>query len=173
MISGTEHREDVRGGGCFIRRADDYAPGIGPALDLAQDYDASATAALRHYAGSTKRQVALLVLGRYPVHADGGSRALKMMTAQCAQSETFLNRYGPITSLVRPHVRADLGDAVTLAHQTSLGDGVGESTITLVDRQRGGTVELTAEVFSSGWRKFVLLYRRSIFSGPRVRVMLS
>lgn len=96
-----------------------------------------------------------------------------MMTAQCTQSLAFLQRYGPVTSLVLPHVRADLDDAITHAAQTSIGVRGSESTITLADRQRGGSVTFTAEVFSNGWLKFVLLYRRSVFSGPRVRVISS
>lgn len=157
-------------GDSFSKRADDSAPSLGRPLELANEYEASITAALRRYAERTKHQVALLVFGHFLVTTVRGTE-LKVFTAQCTQSSSFAERYGLITTLVPSTMAADRDDGIALAARATCGSVYDPSTLVLPDHRRGGRVEFTAEVFSNGYLKFVLLHRKPLFAGPRVRVV--
>jgi hypothetical protein len=155
-------------GNSFSRRADDSAPGLGRPLELAETYGTSAHAALRRYAQCSSHEVALLVFGRLIVYTNG-IPGLKVFPDQCAQSPSFTRRLGSIVSLVPPVMSTAHDDAVTVAARATRGV---EDTATLrvVDQRRGGYVDLTAEVFTNGHLRFVLLHRDPRFAGPRVRI---
>ena len=155
-------------GSGFTRRADDSAPGLGRPLELAETYGTSAHAALRRYAEHSSHEVALLVFGKLTVHANGAP-GLKVFPKQCAQSPSFTRRLGAIVSLVPPVMSTAHGDAVTVAARAT--HGVEDTTTLRVpDQRRGGHVDLTAEVFTNGHLRFVLLHRNPRFAGPRVRI---
>lgn len=164
--------ELIFGADAFIRRADDSAPGLGRPLELAPEFQASQAAALRRYAEYTRHQVALLVFGRYTVTVNGVT-GLKLFAEQCVQSASFADRYGSITDLVPRQMSAQHGPAIAAAIQAGQHASYEPTSLVLADLRRGGTVEFTAEVLYNGYLHYVLLYRRSLFSGPRVRIVPS
>ena len=141
-------------------------------MELATEFEASTTAALRRYAERTRHQVALLVFGRYPVTFHGVT-GLRVFPQQCVQSASFIERFGPITELVPLQMSANHGPAVAAALQAVQNAWYEPTALTLADRRRGGLVEFTAEVHYNGYLHYILLYRRSFFSGPRVRIVPS
>lgn len=158
------------GGDGFSRRADDSAPGLGRPLELAAQYQASAHAALRRYVERTKHEVALLTFGYYPI-ATADSPLLRVFHGQCVQSASFAQRFGPVDALVPGLMPTDRGDAITLAARATCGVETDTATLRLPDPQRGGHIEFNAEVFANRRLRFVLLYRKTFFSGRRVRVV--
>lgn len=154
----------------FIEQADSFAPGIGVPLSLNDVYAVSAHASLRRYGEGSRRRVAVLALGRYPV-SPGGKPALKVMTRQCAESTSFLERYGPIAEIVPPTLEVGAYPLAAAAAQlVGTGVGVAPSEITLDTRR--GRVRFDAELFSNGHLRFVLLYRRpAVLGGRRIRAV--
>lgn len=151
----------------FTEQADSYAPGIGVPLGLNPDFAVSAHAALRRYAERSRRQVALLALGRHLVYP-GGQPALKVMTNQCTQSSSFSEQYGPITEISPPSLGVNNYPVANLAAQLNRGVAAEATEITLQTRR--GPERFDAELFSNGHLRFVLVYRSARFSGRRVRI---
>lgn len=152
----------------FTEQADSYAPSIDVPLALNPEYAVSAQASLRRYAEQSSRPLALLALGRYPVHPDG-ERSLKVMTSQCTQSASFLERYGPITEIAPAALSTARFPLAAEAAQLDIGVGTKTTEITL-DTARGQE-RFEVGLFCNGRLRFALLYRRTILSGRRVRVV--
>jgi hypothetical protein len=149
----------------FTEEADSYAPSLGVALELANNYEVSAHAALRRYAATSRHPVALVSMGDYTVRH---GTALKVFPEQCATSPTFASKYGPVTALVGNTVKVDGGEAFeTLA---KLSRGVHDEPIDLfLDTSRGST-KFQAHLFHNGRLRFLLLTRRQLL-GRRLRAV--
>jgi hypothetical protein len=160
--------EILFGLGRFTEQADSYAPSIDVPLSLNPQYEVSAQAALRRYAERSNRSVALLALGRFPVYPNG-ELSLKVMASQCAQSSSFLERYGPITGITPAALGTGRFPLAAAAAQLEIGVDPNLTEITL-DTQRGPE-RFEAGLFCNGRLRFALLYRRGILSGRRVRVV--
>lgn len=152
----------------FTRMADDHAPGVIVPLKLNESFAVSAHAALRRYVSTSRHDVALLALGRRHVTTARGT-ALQPLLGQCAESATFGDRYGSITNLAPgPLLLAQhpcLADIASAPSTTIIEDG-GDITL---DTKRGST-RFHTESFTNGRLNFVLVFRRGVFSGPRMRL---
>jgi hypothetical protein len=149
----------------FTDRAHATAPGLAPALQLADVFDTSRHAAIRRYVEASPRPCALLVLGRFLVYPDG-RRSLKVLRG--LESVTFRDRYGPITSCLPATLPVDelplARDALT-ALRGQAATPVLAGSVTTIDSRRGA-VQLDYEVYSNAYQAFVLLL-------PRHRVTLT
>lgn len=143
-------------------------PVSGAPLELGDTYGTSAYAALRRYAQYSRHDVALLVFGKLIVHANSVP-GLKVFPSQCAQSPSFARRFGAIVSLVPPVMLTAHDDAVTVAARARCGAG-DTASLRVASQRRGGHIDLTAEVFTNGHLRFVLLHRNPRLASPRVRI---
>jgi IrrE N-terminal-like domain len=155
----------------FTEQADDYAAGLAAPLVLAAEYHASAHAAIRRYVEHSRQRLGLLVLGRYRVHVSR-QPALKVLPELCAQSGTFMDRYGPVTGLFQ--AKLTLADhPFAMIADTAL-QGAAQKIVTSSEatcESRRGTTRLQAEVFSNTRFAFVLLFPRpSMLSKSRLRI---
>jgi hypothetical protein len=152
----------------FTRMADDHAPGIVVPLKLNESFAVSAHAALRRYVSTSRHHVALLALGRLQVGTNKGN-ALRVFPNQCVESASFAERYGPIADLAAGYLPLiefpALGAIMTSPSTTIIEDG-GEITL---DTKRGRTAFKT-ESFTNGRLNFVVVFRRGLLSGRRMRL---
>jgi hypothetical protein len=151
----------------FTEQADSNAPGIAGPLALGQQYATSGHAALRRYAERSRRALALLALGRFPVTA-GGQAALKVIRSQCVESQAFRDRWGRLADLVPDRLPLAGNPAVQAAARLdrTTADSL---TLTLADTRCGATT-FQAEVLDNGRLRLVLLYQRKRLNGPRLRL---
>ncbi|MEO6115941.1 MAG: ImmA/IrrE family metallo-endopeptidase [Pseudolysinimonas sp.] len=155
------------GAGRFNDTADSEAPGIATPLALASQYGTSASATLRQYAEHGARPVALLVVSCYESNGLQGP-FLQIMENQCVWSEAFAKRYGPLPSLLNPHL---LDERQALFHVLrTLNKGVGAATEISLDTSRG-QVKFAAESFCNGRLRYVLLFKKRALSG-QTRVLV-
>lgn len=154
------------GAGRFTKQADEYAPGLDVALYLAPEYGVSVHASLRKYVEDSKHPVAILALGQYKTRFDG----LKRIDAQSFESAPFLDKYGPISSLVQSSVGSDTyPELESLLAQTT---GSAPSCEMTLDTRRGA-VTFQAEGFTNGRLNFVVLYKKSRRHGQTLRLVSS
>lgn len=152
----------------FTAMADDYAPGVVAPLELNGSFGVSAHAALRRYVATSRHNIALLALGRRQVGTAMGN-ALPVMAGQCAHSASFADRYGLITEVVAgalPLSEHPALAAIARAPSTTVIQGGGGITL---DTKRG-LVTFEAESFTNGRLNFVVVFRRHLFSGRRLKV---
>lgn len=152
----------------FTKMADDHAPGVVVPLKLNESFAVSAHAALRRYVSTSRHHIALLALGRRRVMTASGI-ALQPLLSQCVESVNFGDRYGPITALATEPLLLSqhpcLDDIARSPSTTIIEDG-GDITL---DTKRGPTVFRT-QSFTNGRLNFIVVFRRSLLSGPRMRL---
>lgn len=148
----------------FNTMADSSAPGIGPALELASVFKTSAHAALRRYAETSARPVALIAYGsllNYPQQI----ASHKLMENQCVESASFREKFGDIKSIVGRHLpvgSTSLGTALQNLR------GVDGEVHEVVLETRRGAVRFRAEAFSNNRLRFVVIYQRKVLQGRRI-----
>lgn len=152
----------------FTEQADDLAPGLAAPLELAPVYQTSAHATLRRYVERSEHALGLLVFGRYFVQMNGGT-ALKVLPYQCVESQRFNERYGPVAQLAPG--KFSISEEPVARVAAELGTGIGEEQVELTLDTRRGKVAFRAEVFSNGHFRFVLLYKRRLVQGRRLRAL--
>lgn len=154
------------GAGKFNDEADSEAPGIAVPLALAELYGTSAAAALRQYAEQGGRPVALVAVSLFESNTMTGPQ-LQIITGQCVASQSFVRKYGSMSSVLP----TSFGPDEPLFHVLrTLQSGVGASTEVTLETSPGKT-KFTAESFCNRRLRFVLLHRRTRASG-RERVLV-
>ena len=137
--------------------ANDYESGVVVPLELTEDLAVSAHAALRRYVTTSRQHVALVILGPRQIVTSKG-KALPVFGAQCGQSASFAERYGPITDLAASRMLLPEQPAVrniaAAPSSTIIDDGE------LVLETRRGLVTVKTESFTNGRLNFVLIFRR-------------
>ncbi len=158
--------------GLFAEEAGNSRLGLGVAIELAERFESSMHAAIRHYVETSGRACALAMLGRFLV-SPGGVSSMKVV--YCCESVAFLKRFGPAIECVPRTFPIGQGlgqDAHTLL-QRSGGSAIAEGDLVLTDSRRGA-VPMEYEVFSNGYFSFALLRPRRVIKWPRaVRVVSS
>lgn len=152
------------GAGKFTQIADEYAPGLAVALDLAPRYGASAAAALRYYVEWSQRPVAMIALSRFETNRDG-VRSIQVIADQSFTSTSFASRYGTATSMFPSGYVTTANGAFHLATE-SASVGVGAMGDVHLSTSRG-VVALHAEAFNNGRLRYLILARRSRLQGRR------
>jgi IrrE N-terminal-like domain len=149
--------------GAFTDRAHSTRLGLASALELADVFQSSSTAAIRRYVEDSPRPCALLVLGRFPVYPNG-MRSLKVL--RTIESATFREQYGPTAHLFPATVpigASPMGGAAYAALRGTLGTPVGSGEYALLDSRRGSKT-LQYEVYSNTYAVFALLYPKPKFT---------
>ncbi|OJZ63329.1 hypothetical protein BRW65_29875 [Mycobacterium paraffinicum] len=148
----------------FAKMADSYKPSIDVPLGLNATFGASAHAALRRYVETSGYHVALLIVGRFPIHP-GGRLALKVF--QRLQSTAFAERYGTLNTLIPESIFID--EHPTLRSLVDSSRGIGGTTEVALDTKRGLT-KFHVDTFNNGRLNFALIYRQPKVLGRTARI---
>lgn len=152
------------GAGKFTQIADESAPGLAVALDLASRYGTSAAAALRYYVEWSQRPVAMIALSSFETRR-GAARSIRVIGEQSFASTSFANRYGTVESMFPSgYVTTANGAFHLAAESTTVGVGAMGDVHLATSR---GVVTLHAEVFNNGRLRYLILARRSRLQGRR------
>lgn len=155
------------GAGAFSAEANDYAPGIEVALALHGKYQVSIAATLRHYVEHSSQVVALVVTGNY-ANLRGMDRKLPVFRTQCAESTAFTKRYGSIHAGVPNELSTTTMPAARALLEVSSGLGVTSEVVLETSR---GAIRFTAETFTNGYLRYMLIYKASKVSGRRIELV--
>ncbi len=158
--------------GLFAEQAGNSRLGFGVAIELAERFETSIHAAIRHYVETSGRACALVMFGRYLVNPGGVS---SMKVVHSCESASFVSRYGAIDECVPGTFPVDHGlgkDALAMLRGV-LGESVVEGDMVLPDSRRGAVV-MEYEVFSNTYFSFALLRPKRLVRLPHaVRVLSS
>lgn len=158
--------------GLFAEEADNSRLGLGVAIELAERFESSMHAAIRHYVETSARPCALAMLGRFLVHPDG---IASMKVIYCCESGPFLERFGPVSEcipLTFP-ISHGLGEDAHSILRNRGSSAIAEGDTVLSDTRRG-QAPMEYEVFSNGYFAFILLRpQRRVRFRPSVRVVRS
>jgi len=156
--------------GLFAEEAGNSRLGLGVAIELAERFESSMHAAIRHYVESSTRACALAMLGRFLIHPDG---IASMKVIYASESEPFLERFGPAAGCIPKSfpVSHGLGEDAYCILRNRGGSAIAEGGIVLSHTRRG-SAPMEYEVFSNGYFSFVLLRpRRKVRRRPAVHVV--
>ncbi len=153
--------ELLTGVGEFPQQAAQYRLGLGAPLELAERWQLSRAATIRHYVESHPGVCGLLKVGRFP-----GLRRVRVLDA--FESATFRARYGPMGSSVSDWLAADdceLGAAAYELIGRPGSDAIIEGTHRLPD---GRSLEF--ELTHTGYFLYAVLFEHArIRLGRRIR----
>jgi hypothetical protein len=140
----------------FTNRAHSTRLGIGPALELAEIFETSRHAAIRHYVEDSPRPCALIILGRHLVYP-AGRPSIKVLRS--IESTRFHERYGPAQHYLPSTLPIDqwqlARDAVATIQGTA-GTPVLAGSLALADGPTG-SMQFNYEMYSNTYLVFLLL----------------
>jgi hypothetical protein len=151
----------------FAVETDGYAPGIQVPLAMTGTFQTSAHATLRRYGEHSSHELALLVLGRFPVATPHGP-GLPVFQEQSVATSRFIKRFGPVTELFPrpvPSTEGPVGRMINDLAQST----VAAADVTLDTRR--GSVKFNAEAFSNNRLYFVLLWRHRPIAGRKLELI--
>jgi hypothetical protein len=94
--------------------------------------------------------------------------SLKVISNQCTQSASFLERHGPLTAIAPPALGLGAHPAAHVAARLSM--GVADEASEIVLETKRGSERFIAEAFTNGRLRFLLLYRHDLLAGRRLRI---
>lgn len=132
-------------------------------LALNEMFQTSAHASMRHYVSQSSRALGLLVLGKLPeIH--GGKQCLRVFEGQSVESASFLERYGPVTSLFASTLPIVSSPVAAAALNAAYGVALEEFELVLPSTR--GNVRFIVQRFT-GRLHFPLVWHRPRLSRPK------
>lgn len=150
----------------FGSQADDYRPSLDVPLALSSDWGTSAHATVRRYAETSRHEIAVVVTGIRPMTT---TNATRLPIWSIHESPSFVKRFGRVgpvlgrqlTDVVYPSLSGLLSPHATQTEQCD---------VTLETNARG-KVRFSAQGFTNGHVGMVLLRRRKLDLGRRVKLV--